>query len=102
MLKKGFKNKLDYFWGGSIDKQSSDFYGVTFSADYFYPVTKKITVNSRLFGGSMNGTSIPYDSYIKLGGTVNNSKRREFFFPWIQSSAKIFKKSFCRKTGTSR
>lgn len=97
--KKGFKNKLDYFWGGSIDKQSSDFYGVTFSADYFYPVTKKITINTRLFGGSMNGTSIPYDSYIKLGGTVNNSKRREFSFLGYNPQQKYLKNLFAGKLG---
>ena len=97
--KRGFKNKLDYFWGGSIDKQSSDFYGVTFSADYFYPVTKNITINSRLYGGSMNGTSIPYDSYIKLGGAVNNSKRREFSFLGYNPQQKYLKNLFAGKLG---
>lgn len=97
--KKGFKNSIEYFWGGSIDKQSSDFYGVAFSAEYFYPLTKKITINSRLYGGSMNGTSIPYDSYLKLGGSVNNAKRREFSFLGYNPQQKYLKNLFAGKLG---
>lgn len=97
--KKGFKNSLDYFWGGSIDKQSSDFYGLTFSFENFYPLTRKFTINSRLYGGSMNGTSIPYDGYIKLGGTVNNSKRREFSFYGYNPQQKFLKNLFAAKLG---
>ena len=97
--KKGFKNSLDYFWGGSIDKQSSDFYGVTFSFEHFYPLTKKLTIDSRLYGGSMNGTSIPYDGYIKLGGSVNNSKRREFSFYGYNPQQRFLKNLFAAKLG---
>ena len=97
--KKGFKNSLDYFWGGSIDKQSSDFYGVTFSFEHFYPLTKKLTIDSRIYGGSMNGTSIPYDGYIKLGGSVNNSKRREFSFYGYNPQQRFLKNLFAAKLG---
>ena len=97
--KKGFKNSLNYFWGGSIDKQSSDFYGVTFSMEYFYPVSRKFTIASRLYGGSMNGTSIPYDSYIKLGGMANNEKRREFSFLGYNPQQKYLKNLFAGNIG---
>lgn len=95
--KKGFKGNVDYFWGGSIDKESSDFYGVTFSFEHFYPFTKKLTLDSRIYGGSMNGTSIPYDGYIKLGGTVNNSKRREFSFFGYNPQQRALKNLFAAK-----
>ena len=97
--KSGFKNSLDYFWGGSIDKQSSDFYGVTFSLEHFYPFNRKLTLASRLYGGSMNGTSIPYDSYIKLGGTTNNGKRREFSFLGYNPQQKYLENLFAANIG---
>lgn len=97
--KKGFKNNLDYFWGGSIDKKSSDFYGVTFSFENFYPVTRKLTINSRLYGGSMSGTNIPLDGYIKLGGTTNNLKRREFSFYGYNPQQRFLKNLFALKLG---
>ncbi len=97
--KKGFKNNLDYFWGGSIDKKSSDFYGLTFSFENFYPLTKKLTINSRLYGGSMNGTNIPLDGYIKLGGTTNNLKRREFSFYGYNPQQRFLKNLFALKLG---
>lgn len=95
--KSGFKNSLDYFWGGSIDKQSSDFYGVLFSFEHFYPITKKLTLDSRFYGGSINGTSIPYDGYIKLGGSVNNQKRREFSFYGYNPQQRSLKNLFAGK-----
>lgn len=95
--KKGFKNNVDYFWGGSINENSSDFYGVTFSLEHFYPVTRKFTFNSRIYGGSMNGTNIPLDGFIKLGGNVNSSKRREFSFYGYNPQQKFLKNLFAAK-----
>lgn len=95
--KSGFKNSLDYFWGGSIDKQSSDFYGVLFSFEHFYPITKKLTLDSRLYGGSMNGTNIPYDGYIKLGGLSNSPKRREFSFYGYNPQQRFLENLFAAK-----
>ena len=95
--KSGFKNSLDYFWGGSIDKQSSDFYGVLFSFEHFYPITKKLTLDSKLYGGSMNGTNIPYDGYIKLGGLSNSSKRREFSFYGYNPQQRFLENLFAAK-----
>lgn len=97
--KKGFKSNLDYFWGGSVDKESSDFYGVTFSYDHFYPINRNLTFNTRFFGGSMNGTSIPYDGFIKLGGTTNNSRRKEFAFYGYNPQQRFLKNLFAAKVG---
>ena len=97
--KEGFNNEINYFWGGSTDRKSSDFYGVAFSLERYEPITRKLTLDARLYGGSMNGTKIPYDEYIKFGGFNNSVKNKEFSFYGYNPQQRLLKNLFAGKLG---
>lgn len=95
--KKGFNNVVNYFWGGSTNRNSSDFYGVVFSLEYYKQLNKRLTLDSRIYGGSMNGTKIPYDEYIKFGGSKNSIQERELSFYGYNPQQRFLKNLFAAK-----
>lgn len=78
--KKGYIGDFNYFWGGSYEKNSSDFFGSSLSMSGFMPLNKNLSLHSNLTLSNVDGTNIPFDEYIKLGGKINNSGKREFSF----------------------
>lgn len=76
----GIKGEFNYVWGGTWGKSRSNFYGPLYSFDGYVPLNRKFTFSYGLYGGVISGDNILLDQYIKLGGTRNNIKNKEFAF----------------------
>lgn len=76
----GVKGELNYVWGGTFGASNSNFYGPLYQFDGYVPINKKFNFSYGFYGGVISGDNILLDQYIKLGGTKNNIKNKEFAF----------------------
>lgn len=76
----GVKGEFNYVWGGTWGGSHSNFYGPLYTFDGYIPLNKSFTLSYGLYGGVISGDNILLDQYIKLGGTRNNIKNKEFAF----------------------
>lgn len=76
----GVKGELNYVWGGTFGASKSNFYGPLYQFDGYVPINKKLNFSYGFYGGVISGDNILLDQYIKLGGTKNNIKNKEFAF----------------------
>jgi len=97
--KNGFIGSANYFWGGAFEKNSSDFFGSTLYIDNFIPITKKISILSSLSMAKIEGTNIPIDEYLKLGGNFSNVNKKEFSFAGFAPQEKLLTDLFLFKLG---
>jgi NTE family protein len=67
-------------WGGTFGASKSNFYGPLYQFDGYVPINKKFNFSYGFYGGVISGDNILLDQYIKLGGTKNNIKNKEFAF----------------------
>ena len=75
----GVKGELNYVWGGTFGASKSNF-GPLYQFDGYVPINKKFNFSYGFYGGVISGDNILLDQYIKLGGTKNNIKNKEFAF----------------------
>ncbi|MFK4784499.1 patatin-like phospholipase family protein [Fusobacterium sp. MFO224] len=97
--KKGFIGEASYFWGGGFEKNSSDFFGSTVSLSNFIPVNKKISILTSFSASSVEGSKIPIDEYLKLGGNFTNLNKKEFSFTGYNPQEKFLEDLILFKLG---
>ena len=68
----GYLFEAEYLWGGKLSGKNSTFYGPLYNIEGYYPITHRLSLNLSIFGGAINGHSIPINKYLKLGGTIKN------------------------------
>lgn len=76
----GIKGEFNYVWEGTWGNSNSNLYGPLYVVDGYIPLTKKLTLSYGMYGGVISGDNISIDQYVKLGGTRNNIKNKEFAF----------------------
>lgn len=76
----GIKGEFNYVWGGTWGGSNSNFYGPLYTFDGYVPLNRRLTFSYGLYSGVISGDNILLDQYIKLGGTKNNIKNKEFAF----------------------
>ncbi|MGB3750912.1 MAG: hypothetical protein WA945_05045, partial [Arcobacteraceae bacterium] len=84
---------------GAFEKTSSEFFGSTLNMDNFIPVTKKISILSSLSISKIEGTNIPIDEYLKLGGNFSNVNKKEFSFAGFAPQEKLLEDLVLFKLG---
>lgn len=97
--KNGFIGNASYFWGGSFEKNSSEFFGSILNFDDFIPINKKVSIFSSFSMASIEGTNIPIDEYLKLGGNFNNVNKKEFSFAGYAPQEKLLEDLVLLKLG---
>ena len=76
----GIKGEFNYVWEGTWGNSNSNLYGPLYVVDGYIPLSKKLTLSYGMYGGVISGDNISIDQYVKLGGTRNNIKNKEFAF----------------------
>lgn len=95
----GIKGEFNYVWEGSYGNSNSNLYGPLYVVDGYIPLNKKLTLSYGVYGGVISGDNISIDKYIKLGGTRNNIKNKEFAFYGYRVHQKLVDEFLLGKIG---
>lgn len=95
----GIKGEFNYVWEGSYGNSNSNLYGPLYIVDGYIPLNKKLTLSYGVYGGVISGDNISIDKYIKLGGTRNNIKNKEFAFYGYRVHQKLVDEFLLGKIG---
>ncbi|MGL5124164.1 MAG: patatin-like phospholipase family protein [Fusobacteriaceae bacterium] len=99
----GIKSDLIYTWGGTfLDADNNiNFHGPVYSADFYYPLIKKLSIFSGISGGFISGNDTLLDKFLKIGGSRNNLDRRELSFAGYHFQSKLVEQAFITNIGFS-
>lgn len=95
----GTRGTIQYTWGGQIGEDSLNYSSPVYLLEGYIPVTKKLSLTSSFFGGTVTGEEILPDKYIKLGGIRNNTGKKEFAFTGYYFQQKLLESLFGASVG---
>ncbi|MBC2856614.1 patatin-like phospholipase family protein [Cetobacterium sp. 2A] len=87
----GTKGNIQYNWGGNMGDDKLNYLTPGYLMEGYLPISKKLSLNSSIFGGSITGDDILPDKYIKLGGVNTTLDKREFSFAGYHFQQKLLK-----------
>lgn len=77
---QGHKGTIGQRWGGNLGRENLNFLSSLYSIESHYPITNKLSLSGKIFGGTVSGEDVLPDKFIKLGGINSNINRNEFAF----------------------
>ncbi|MGL6114608.1 MAG: patatin-like phospholipase family protein [Cetobacterium sp.] len=87
----GTKGNIQYNWGGNLGQDNLNFSTPAYLMEGYFPITDNLSINSSIFGASINGDDVLADKYIKLGGSKTNINERTFAFDGYYFQQKLLK-----------
>lgn len=97
---EGIKGLFEYSWEGSFNKSKANFYGPIYTIDGYIPLNNKFTFQYGFSGGIISGNhKASKDRYIRIGGTKNNFKQKEFAFYGLAFQQKLVDQFYIGRLG---
>lgn len=76
----GTKGIVSQKWGVHTGPDNLNFFTTTYSISNYIPITDKLSITNKFFGGNVSGEDVLSDKYIKLGGMSDDINNNVFAF----------------------